>query len=211
MIVLAIDTCLGACSAAVIEDGRVLATVSEPMSRGHQERLAPMVAEIMAVAGLAFARLDRIAVTVGPGSFTGLRVGLAFARGLALALGKPCTGVGSLEALGQDLPGFSLAAADARHGMVYWQAFEAGVAVGSPAVSTPDEIAAALDGRAPGMLTGPAASQLAATFPAARLAVAGAPDPACVARLGLGEVRNPDPVYLRKPDAKLPGGIEPSW
>ena len=69
------------------------------MHRGHQERLAPLVAEAMAQAGAAFPDLDRIGVTVGPGSFTGLRVGLAFAKGLAIALGIPCVGVGVLDAL----------------------------------------------------------------------------------------------------------------
>ncbi|MGH7024255.1 MAG: tRNA (adenosine(37)-N6)-threonylcarbamoyltransferase complex dimerization subunit type 1 TsaB, partial [Caulobacteraceae bacterium] len=99
MSLLAIDTCLAACQAAVISDGVALASLSEPMARGHQERLGPMVREAMDQAGLRFSELDRIAVTVGPGSFTGLRVGLAFAKGLALALDIPCTGVGTLAAL----------------------------------------------------------------------------------------------------------------
>ena len=79
MIILGLDTALAACSVAVTRDGEVLAAMSEPMLRGHQERLAPMVQEVMAAAGLPFAALDRVGVTVGPGSFTGLRVGLAFA------------------------------------------------------------------------------------------------------------------------------------
>ena len=106
MTVLAIDTCLGACSVAVCRDDQTLAKASESMTRGHQERLAPMTREVMARSGLGFAALDRIAVTVGPGSFTGLRVGLAFAKGLALALDRPCVGVGVLEALGLE-PGRS--------------------------------------------------------------------------------------------------------
>ena len=99
MILLALDTCLGACSAAIVDGAQVVASVSEPMTRGHQERLAPMARDLMAEGGLAFTRLDRIGVTIGPGSFTGLRVGLAFAKGLALALDRPCVGVGTLEAL----------------------------------------------------------------------------------------------------------------
>ena len=82
MIVLALDTCLFACSAAVVRGGELLARRIDPMARGHQERLAPLVQEVMAQAGLDFEALDRIGVTVGPGSFTGLRVGLAFAKGL---------------------------------------------------------------------------------------------------------------------------------
>ncbi|MGH6971174.1 MAG: tRNA (adenosine(37)-N6)-threonylcarbamoyltransferase complex dimerization subunit type 1 TsaB, partial [Caulobacteraceae bacterium] len=87
MTILVIDTSLGACQAGLFESSRRLAGASEPMERGHQERLAPMVAEAMARAGLAFADVKRIAVTLGPGSFTGLRVGLAFAKGLRLATG----------------------------------------------------------------------------------------------------------------------------
>ena len=98
MILLAIDTALDACQATLIKDDAVLSLKSETMQRGQAERLAPMVKEVMAEAGLPFTALDRIAVTTGPGSFTGVRVGLAFARALALALSKPCVGVSTLEA-----------------------------------------------------------------------------------------------------------------
>src|ERR1700694_4222158 len=116
MIVLALDTCLAACQAAVLEGERVLASRSEPMLRGHQERLAPMVREVMDEAGLDFTALDRIAVTVGPGSFTGLRVGRAVAKGLRLALETPVVGIGVLEALAAGAPdeGAVAAVIDAR-------------------------------------------------------------------------------------------------
>ena len=107
MALLVIDTCLAACQVGVFKAGRLVFGLSEPMERGHQERLAPMAAEVMAAAKLAFADLTKIAVTVGPGSFTGLRVGLAFAKTMALALGRPCVGVGTLEALALSAgPGF---------------------------------------------------------------------------------------------------------
>lgn len=99
MIVLAIDTSLDACSVAIVRDDAVLASLSEPMERGQAERLAPMAREAVEAAGIAFADIARIAVTTGPGSFTGVRVGLSFARALALALGAPCVGVSTLEAL----------------------------------------------------------------------------------------------------------------
>jgi tRNA threonylcarbamoyladenosine biosynthesis protein TsaB len=92
MRVLAIDTALEACSAAVLdtEQGGISARESLPMVRGHAEALLPLIARVMDSAGLEFAALDRIAVTTGPGSFTGLRVGIAAARGIALAAGKAC-------------------------------------------------------------------------------------------------------------------------
>ena len=86
MKLLAVDTALGACSVALLDDGKTLAHIFEPMDRGHAERLAPMVDEAMQKAGMDFAALDRLAVTTGPGTFTGQRVGLAFMRGLRLAL-----------------------------------------------------------------------------------------------------------------------------
>jgi tRNA threonylcarbamoyladenosine biosynthesis protein TsaB len=83
----------------VLDGDAVRAARSEPMTRGHQERIAVLAREVMAEAGMKFVDLTRIAVTVGPGSFTGLRVGLSFAKGLATALSIPCVGVNTLEAL----------------------------------------------------------------------------------------------------------------
>jgi tRNA threonylcarbamoyladenosine biosynthesis protein TsaB len=99
VLTLVFDTALNACAVAVSRDGHILACASEPMQRGHQERLAPMVEAAMGFVDGAFDALDRIGVTVGPGSFTGLRVGLAFAKAMSLALDIPCVGVNSLEAL----------------------------------------------------------------------------------------------------------------
>src|SRR6266853_3397229 len=102
MKVLAFDSSAAACSAAVRDgDGGLLAHRFESLARGHAERLMPMLRAVMAEAGLAFAALDLIAVTTGPGSFTGIRVGLAAARGLALASGLPILGVTAFEALAQ--------------------------------------------------------------------------------------------------------------
>ena len=93
MKILAVDTALGACSVALLSDDKILAHIFEPMDRGHAERLAPMVDEAMTQANLDFPELDRLAVTTGPGTFTGQRVGLAFMRGLRLALKRPLAGL----------------------------------------------------------------------------------------------------------------------
>lgn len=207
MIILAIDTCLFACSAAVVEDGVVRAARVEPMSRGHQERLAPLVAEVMAQAGVAFDRLDRIAVTVGPGSFTGLRVGLAFAKGLSAALGIPAVGVGSLEALAQPHNGRVFAVLDAKRGQVYLQAFADGVAVSAPDALPIETAAARLAELAPDLLVGTGAALLADMRPSARVMAIDHADPAAVAALAAARAPIPPrPLYLRAPDAKLPGG-----
>lgn len=206
--ILAIDTCLFACSAAVVQDGAVLAGRVEPMSRGHQERLAPLVAEVMAEAGgVGFDQLDRIAVTVGPGSFTGLRVGLAFAKGLSAALGIPAVGVGSLEALAQPHKGRVFAVLDAKRGQVYLQAFADGAAVSAPD-ALPIEIAAARVAElAPDILVGTGAALLAEMRPSAQAIVIDHADPAGIAAIGAARAPTPPrPLYLRAPDAKLPGG-----
>jgi tRNA threonylcarbamoyladenosine biosynthesis protein TsaB len=208
MIVLGLDTCLSSCSVAVLDGERVLAAGREVMARGHQERLAPMAREVMADAGLAFGRLDRIAVTVGPGSFTGLRVGVAFAKGLALALDKPAVGIGTLEALAAEAEGLVFAAIDARRGQLYLQGFEDGRALMAPDALTAEVAAARVaelsQGR-PFTLVGSGAALLAEVSPAAKLIPAEGADARDVARLALGRAPGPlRPLYLRAPDAKLP-------
>ena len=215
MIVLAIDTALPACSAAVLAGERVLAQRSEPMVKGHQERLAPLVKELMAESGIDFDKLDRIGVTVGPGSFTGLRVGMAFAKGLALALDIPAVGIGSLEALAASLPareakpGEVIAAViDARRDQVYLQVFRDGRAWDEPqALSANDavvEIARAAGDRHIQLL-GTGAVLLAPRLARAQIASVETPDPVVVARLAAaGDPQPLRPIYLRAPDAKLP-------
>jgi tRNA threonylcarbamoyladenosine biosynthesis protein TsaB len=99
MLVLGINTVADACEAALVDGSRIVAQVSEPMTQGHDARLAPIVDQVMREAGVAFAQLDRMAVIVGPGSFTGVRVGVSFARAMALALEIPVAGVCTMEAL----------------------------------------------------------------------------------------------------------------
>ena len=210
--ILALDTCLDACSVALCQDGAPLAMRSEIMSRGHQERLAPMAAEVMAEAGQTFDKLDLIAVTIGPGSFTGLRVGLAFAKGLALALDIPCVGIGALEALAasEGSAGFVAAAVDAKRGQVWLQAFIDGSPAMAPDALAPEVAAARLAELwtgGPATLVGSACDQLAGVISSARISARLAPDPAAIARIAVRmrpPYPPPRPLYLRAPDARLP-------
>src|SRR3978361_1598770 len=128
MLILAIDTALEACAAGVLDTdaGELIAMESLAMKRGHAEALMPLIGRVMKDSGIAFATLDRPAVPPGPGSFTGLRVGLSAARGIALAADKPVVGITTLTAYaapvvnkGGEHPVIS--AIDARHDHVYLQ------------------------------------------------------------------------------------------
>src|ERR1700749_654961 len=128
MLILAIDTALDACAAAVLDTGtsKLIAMESQPMKRGHAEALMPLIGRVMKEAGLPFAALDRIAVTTGPGTFTGLRVGLSAARGIALAAAKPVVGLTTLTAYAAPLVSENgehpvISAIDARHDHIYFQ------------------------------------------------------------------------------------------
>src|ERR1700761_8529766 len=129
MLILAIDTALDACAAGVLDtrSSKLIARETQPMKRGHAEALMPLISRVMAEAGVAFTALDRIAVTTGPGSFTGLRVGLSAARGIALAANKPVVGLTTLTAYAAPLVSQNgehpvISAIDARHDHVYLQA-----------------------------------------------------------------------------------------
>ena len=151
MLILAIDTALDACAAAILDTGtsQLIARESLAMKRGHAEALMPLIARVMKDAGLPFAALDRIAVTAGPGSFTGLRVGLSAARGIALAAGKPVVGLTTLSAYAAPVVSESgeqpvISAIDARHDHVYFQAVSGdGSALIAPQVAPIAEMLAA--------------------------------------------------------------------
>ncbi len=208
--ILAVDTALAACSVAIQDDDDVLAHIYEPMERGHAEALAPMVEDAMRQAELAFAALDRLAVTTGPGTFTGQRVGLAFMRGLRVALHKPLAGVTTLAAMlaqARAETGLDVAAAlhDARRDEVYFQTS----AMDAPSLLGFDQALEALiriDG--PLALAGTAAPKAAGHLANAVLSDVRLPDALWVARLALAMPASetaPRPLYLRAPDAKLPG------
>src|SRR6201996_9685784 len=172
MLILAIDTAMDACAACILdtEAGKLIAQESQAMKRGHAEALMPLIARVVREAGIGFAGLDRIAVTTGPGSFTGLRVGLSAARGIALAAGKPVLGVTTLTAFAAPVVSANaaqpvIAAIDARHDHVYVQAVAGdGSPLMSPRVAPVEEALGAARFGTP-HLVGNAASILAERWP----------------------------------------------
>ena len=219
MLILALDTALAACSVALWRDGRILARKSEDMARGHSERLIPMVSEVMHEAGVGFAAVTRIAATVGPGSFTGVRIALAAARGLALARRIPLIGVTTLEVVAfaalRDAVGTHPIAAviDAGRPDLFLQIFDAGLAPQCAVEALPPEQAALRIPPGPVLIAGNGIARLR-PFLAARSDIAfaagsGAPDEADVAALAALREAPPDnagvaPVYVHAPYAKLP-------
>jgi len=132
--VLGIDVCTGFCSVALVDDGNTLAAKHEPMTRGHVERLAPMVAEVLTESGLKPTELGGIAVTTGPGSFTGARLGVSFARGLALAANIPTVGVSVFEAMRDSIAGEAVVALPGKNGSILLQRFAPdGISYAKPA------------------------------------------------------------------------------
>ena len=219
MLILAIDTALDACAAGVLDTdaGKLIAQESQPMKRGHAEALMPLVARVMKESGVSFAALDRVAVTTGPGSFTGLRVGLSAARGIGLAASKPVVGVTTLAAYAAPVVSEAgehpvISVIDARHDQVYFQVVSGdGSALIRPCIAPIEEALDASRFGAP-HLVGNAASILAGRWPPQapppfRVEAMAAPDIAWVAWLGAAV--GPDtaparPFYLRAPDARIP-------
>ncbi|RJK93487.1 tRNA (adenosine(37)-N6)-threonylcarbamoyltransferase complex dimerization subunit type 1 TsaB [Vallicoccus soli] len=202
MLTLALDTATPRTGAALLDGDRVLATSSALDPRRHAELLAPAVAAVLAEAGADRRDLRRVAVGVGPGPFTGLRVGVVTARTLGAALGVPVVGVCTLDALALgaaralEVP-FAVAT-DARRREVYWAAYGPGaVRTAGPAVGPPASVPADLPVVGHGALLH--------ALPGARAPEH--PDPADVG-LWVAEGRpvlDPVPLYLRRPDAAEPG------
>lgn len=219
MRVMVIDTALGLCTAGVFEVGgaglRGLGLRSEPMVKGHSERIAGFARAAAAEAGIDFDRLDRIGVTVGPGSFTGLRVGLAFAQGLAAALDRPVVGISALDALAASAGEASAVAAliDARRGQVYARFWRGGEAQGPAEALTLDAAAARIERMgSDGILVGPGAALFAGAAARPVLLPLDGPAPEALARLAAAAdpaLAPARPLYLRAPDAtpptRLPG------
>jgi tRNA threonylcarbamoyl adenosine modification protein YeaZ len=221
MRILAIDTSCGAVSVCILDGGSEDAIVrhSEKMERGHAEALGPLIERLMADVEGGFATIDRIAVTIGPGSFTGIRIGLAMARAMGLALGVPVMGVSTLVAFAAPLlldpqPSIIASVVDARHGRVYLQLFEAtGRPLAPPRVDGLREGARAI-GQGPVRVAGNAARMLA--LEASRsgsnvdlVSNSEFPDIVAVGRIGLAADPHespPRPLYLKAPDASPAAG-----
>ncbi|HWF95598.1 MAG TPA: tRNA (adenosine(37)-N6)-threonylcarbamoyltransferase complex dimerization subunit type 1 TsaB [Xanthobacteraceae bacterium] len=217
MRVLAIDCALDACAAAVFDSdaGSIIASETRIMARGHAEALMPLIARVMDEAEIEFRDLGRIAVTVGPGSFTGLRVGISAARGIALAARKPAIGLTTLAGLAAPLIAEDdttpvVAAIDARHDHVYMQIFGAGGRTLLAPRIVPLREAARAATTGPARIVGSAAALVVGSWPRgaplpALVDQRVAPDIAWIARLGAvasDAEGPPKPLYLRAPDAQ---------
>lgn len=209
MLILALDTAGAHCAAALVEGGRVRASLTEAMDRGQAERLMPVAQALLADEGVTWRHLDAIAVGIGPGNFTGIRISVAAARGLALALDIPAIGVSTFEALAHDAEGPILVSIDARRDRLYLQGF--GQA----------ELSPRLVGRSglrhialpPATLViGHRARELAEQMDLTAGAETGMPPVEAfglVAAIRPGPHPAPAPFYLRPPDAAISADLPP--
>ncbi len=223
MRILALDTTLSACSVALLADSKVAGCSSDNIERGHAEALLPMVMRVCAQAGMSLADVDRIAVTVGPGTFVGIRVGVAAARAFSLALDIPVTAITTLDALAATVERETAhqpvaAVIDARNEQFYAQLFAADRHPLTPPQILQTGALVTLIADTKASLTGPGAPALATAIAAhssgqPKIAPALTPDPRVIAQLA--EKRHGQraemirPLYLRPPDAKLPDARTP--
>ena len=236
MTLLVLDTAQGLCTVALGRDGRVIAARSEPMTRGHQERLPVLVEAVLADAGIPASALEVVAATRGPGSFTGLRVGLAFAQGLAAATGARPIGLSSLDALAvqaylaaPDSPSPIAAVMDARRGQVYlalWEAVDDSGEIDPALARAPMQAAGAITIEDATALLSASSPQVRVIGSGAHLITPASSDAGQVGgpgaealvhlttnRAGQANPTGLEPLYLRAPDAtpptRLPGQPRP--
>jgi len=193
--ILAFDTSAAHCAAALLLPDRVLQRL-EPMEKGQAERLIPLLEELLAEGGIGWSDLKALAVGTGPGNFTGVRIAVAAARGLALGLGIPAIGVTRLEALAHGLPRPLIVIEDAKRGQVYVQLF---TPAGDGIAHLADRIVPACPatGSAAGEGALPAAMPLAVAMARIAASRADTPQP------------RPAPFYLRGADAAPPSDPPP--
>lgn len=213
---LALDTAAELCAACLWADGRERGRAVERMRTGHAERLMAVIEAALGEAGAGYSDVSGIAVSIGPGSFTGIRVGVATARGLALGLGRPSVGVSTLEAIAASVDGGDrpvMVALEGGRGAIHAAVFDAGGAVLHPPASLDLAEAAGWAEALSPVLAGNAAPRLAEVLPLPVLATEPTADIAVFARLGAerlgtGATEKPRPLYIRPPDAKpQTGGI----
>ncbi|CDL00331.1 putative peptidase [Magnetospirillum gryphiswaldense MSR-1 v2] len=213
MLVLALDSAGSACSAAVLRDGVVVARRRALMARGQSEVLVPMVGDVMKDAGLTFDHLDLLAASVGPGAFTGIRIGLATARALALAAAKPLAGIRTTDAIAaatdpdQRRNRLVMVVMESRRAELWVQCYDDTLtALGPIQALTPQQAAAVGAGAV--LLAGDGAGLVAPLLPQAMLAHdCDHVDAVQVARLAAqgwpDAVLPPEPLYLRDADVTL--------
>jgi tRNA threonylcarbamoyladenosine biosynthesis protein TsaB len=220
--ILGIETALGACSVALLDGNKITGHAHEKMKRGHAEALAPMTESVMCKTKNSYSNLERLAVTTGPGTFTGQRVGIAFVRAMALALKIPAVGVTTLDALSEqalqeEKADWALAVSDAKRGEVYLSARAlSGETLVATAIMTYEEAATLAKDKIEShgsnlVLAGTGAEILLPIFKSKGWNLQPAkvlqPDAIFVALLGAvmpTPKSSPKPLYLRAPDAKLP-------
>lgn len=215
MLTLGIETAADVCAVALLDGADVLVRSSVHVPRAHGRRLAPLVAEALAHAGRASADLDLVAVSAGPGSYTGLRIGMSTAKGLCLATGASLAAVPTLRALAHAVAGPVLVALPSRRGEVYAAVYDGDAEVRPATALALDDLAGWLP-PAPLALGGPGAGRVAEALPDRgwrRLDLV--PDAVAVARLGqaaaqagrLADVAAAEPAYLKPVAAVRPRGI----
>jgi len=217
LIVLALDTALASCSVCLFDSERdkVVASEAAMLGRGHAEALLPMLERVVAKLDGGFAKIERVGVVTGPGSFTGLRVGIAAARAVGLAVGCPVVGVSTLAALAAPLvaeaEGAPIAAlVDARHGNLYFQLFSSeGRPLADPAALSLEQAVARIGEEPVHLVGGPAGILQAALVKAARTVKSSlteaVPDIVSVAKLAVEadpRKARPDPLYVKGADAR---------
>jgi tRNA threonylcarbamoyladenosine biosynthesis protein TsaB len=215
MRILALDAALARCAAAVVVDGVVVAARQADATRGHAALLPVMASEVLAEAGLAAISLDLVAVTVGPGSFTGIRAGLALAHGIAVAAGAPVIGVTVGEALADSLPHLGerqlWSAIDSRRGRVFLERDGMVAAVDLDALPEPDGKVAVAGDAAPAVAARLAARDVDVMLTDARLPLVR--HVAVVAEHRFNGMLRPlpaQPLYVDPPEVRLPaGGLRP--
>lgn len=199
--VLAFDTSAAHCAAALLlPDGRCL-TRNEAMTKGQAERLMPLLADLLAEAELGWSALSRIGVGTGPGNFTGIRISVAAARGLAVGLGIPAIGVGRLEAMAHGLPHPLVVAEAARSGEIWVQPF----------THTPSELVVLDDAGLRAAYDGWAATGSAAVATGGQVLAPAMPLAEATARIAATRLpgARPAPIYLRPADAAPPSDPPP--